>query len=47
MEKNFPYDQQQTHSPQAPPCYDNTQVYPNLNQPQAILQQPQIMQGKY
>ncbi|XP_016925679.2 lipopolysaccharide-induced tumor necrosis factor-alpha factor-like [Drosophila suzukii] len=45
MEKNFPYDRQQTHSLQAPPCYDNTQVYPNFNQPQPILQQPQIMQA--
>ncbi|KAH8348096.1 hypothetical protein KR084_004025 [Drosophila pseudotakahashii] len=48
MEKNFPYDQQQQqpHAAQAPPCYDNTQVYPNLNQPQpVILTQPQVMQA--
>ncbi|XP_037716618.1 lipopolysaccharide-induced tumor necrosis factor-alpha factor homolog [Drosophila subpulchrella] len=45
MEKNFPNDQQETHSPQAPPSSDNTQVYPNLHQPQPILTQPQIMQA--
>ncbi|XP_037715686.1 lipopolysaccharide-induced tumor necrosis factor-alpha factor homolog [Drosophila subpulchrella] len=44
MENNFPYDQQQTDSPQAPPSSDNTQVYPNLHQPQPILT-PQIMQA--
>ncbi|XP_016953327.1 lipopolysaccharide-induced tumor necrosis factor-alpha factor homolog [Drosophila biarmipes] len=40
MEKNYPYEQQQTQAPQAPPGYDNTQVYPNLHQ-----QQPMIIQA--
>ncbi|XP_037715584.1 cell death-inducing p53-target protein 1-like [Drosophila subpulchrella] len=39
MEKNIPYDQLQTHAPH------NTQVYPNLHQPQPILAQPLITQA--